>query len=247
MRGLISENIKNYTDKNVILLDEVDSTNNFIKQNAQKLKVDTCVIANSQTQGRGRINKKFFSPKNSGLYLSILIKPEKFLPAEITAAAAVAVARAIERFSDKKAQIKWVNDVLINNKKVCGILCEALFRDNKPEFVVVGIGVNLLKPQNDFDEEIKQIADAVFWDKSVNFDAFAANVINEFFLLINENKFLKEYKERSMLIGKNVVFSDFVSLLEGTVTKIDNNYAIVIATKDGEKAFNSGEITFIKY
>ena len=169
------------------------------------------------------------------------------MPAEITAAAAVAVARAIERFSDKKAQIKWVNDVLINNKKVCGILCEALFRDNKPEFVVVGIGVNLLKPQNDFDEEIKQIADAVFWDKSVNFDAFAANVINEFFLLINENKFLKEYKERSMLIGKKVVFSDFVSLTKGIVIKIDDNYAIVIKTKDGEKAFNSGEITFIKY
>lgn len=247
MSALITEKVKEYTKKSIILLDEVDSTNNYLKQNADFLMPDTCVIAQKQTAGRGRIGKKFFSPSESGLYLSILLKPESFVPENFTAAAAVAVARAIEAFLNKKAQIKWVNDVYINNKKVCGILCEALFVKDKPQYVIVGIGVNLLKPQNDFDAEIKNIADAVFEKSNVNFNAFAAKVINEFFDAVSNEDFLQEYKERSLLIDKKVTFNDFNQLYEGVVKEIDNDFAIIIDVDGEKKRFKSGEITFVNF
>lgn len=247
MSALITEKVKEYTKKSIIFLDEVDSTNNYLKQNADFLMPDTCVIAQKQSAGRGRIGKKFFSPSESGLYLSILLKPESFVPENFTAAAAVAVARAIEELSQKKAKIKWVNDVYINNKKVCGILCEALFVKDKPQYVIVGIGVNLLKPQNDFDAEIKNIAGAVFEDVNVNFDAFAARVIDNFFKAIKENDFLQEYKERSLLLGRQVTFFDFSTEYQGTVEQIDDDFAIIISTDKGKLRFKSGEITFVNF
>lgn len=247
MSKLITPKVKNYTDKSIILLDEVDSTNNYLKQKADELLPNTCVIANKQTQGKGRMGKKFFSPQEAGLYLSILLKPQCFVSESITAAAAVAVVRAIDAFLQKKAQIKWVNDVYINNKKVCGILCEALFENNKPKYVIVGIGVNLIKPKNDFDKDIKEIADAVFDDKNADFDAFAAKVINEFFDVVSNKDFLQEYKERSLLIDKKVTFNDFNQLYEGVVKEIDNDFAIIIDVDGGKKRFKSGEITFVKF
>lgn len=247
MNELITKRVEEYTDKRVILLKEVDSTNDYLKQNADFLMPNTCVIAQKQTAGKGRMGKKFFSPDNCGLYLSILLKPKTFVPELITAAAAVAVARAIEEFTQKNAQIKWVNDVYINNKKVCGILCEALFCENKPKYVIVGIGVNLLKPKNDFADEIKNIADSVFDSKKVDFDMFASRVINNFFVLLSENNFLQEYKERSFLIGKQVIFSDFNSKIKGTVEKIDDDFSIIIKTNGQKKRFKSGEITFVDF
>ena len=99
------------------------STNSFLKTRAKEENEGLVVVANSQTEGRGRFGRRFYSPENSGIYMSILLKPESkdFNSAFITATAAVAVSRAIENLSGKETQIKWVNDILIGGKKVCGI------------------------------------------------------------------------------------------------------------------------------
>ena len=158
-----AETIKKYIncESEIILLDEIDSTNNFLKQKAESgEKSGTVIIAKRQTGGKGRLGRSFFSPQG-GMYLSILLRPQ--ISAEkslfITTAAAVAVCRAIEKVSNKKSGIKWVNDVFIDNKKVCGILTEASldFETGGLYYAVVGIGVNLYYPKNSFPNDIKSI------------------------------------------------------------------------------------------
>ena len=108
--------------------EELDSTNRYLKELAAKdARPGTVIIANRQSAGRGRLGRKFFSPGEKGIYMSILLRPD--IPLEravlITSMAAVAVARAIERVSGIEAKIKWVNDIFLKGKKVCGILTEA--------------------------------------------------------------------------------------------------------------------------
>lgn len=235
--------ITDLTGKNVILLDKVDSTNEYLKKNSH-LPDKTCVIARSQTAGRGRMGRKFFSPENSGLYLSILLKSKVDTNA-ITPLCAVAVSRAMEMFGiDSK--IKWVNDIFVKNKKVCGILCESVFNGNLLTYTIVGIGVNLQRPQNGFDEEIADTAGYLFEDE-VDLDKFAAAVINEFFAALNNDDFRQEYISRSFLIGKKVRFSDFSKEYEAEVKSINEDFSISLDNDGKILKFNSGEIKIVKF
>ncbi len=216
-----AETIKKYIncESEIILLDEIDSTNNFLKQKAESgEKSGTVIIAKRQTGGKGRLGRSFFSPQG-GMYLSILLRPQ--ISAEkslfITTAAAVAVCRAIEKVSNKKSGIKWVNDVFIDNKKVCGILTEASldFETGGLYYAVVGIGVNLYYPKNSFPNDIKSIAGTVF-DSEIDNDLkskFTAEVINNFFEIyaidIDDNARLTvEYENGE----KETLFSGEVSI-----------------------------------
>ncbi len=115
------------------------------------------------------MGKKFYSPSNTGLYISILVRPD--IPADqalfLTTSAAVATAKAIEDVSNKKADIKWVNDIYIEGKKVCGILTEAAFNieTSKLDYAIVGIGINVCPPEGGFPEDISEIATAIFEKK----------------------------------------------------------------------------------
>ena len=139
---------------------EIPSTNQRLKQAAveKKLPSGSFVAAESQNAGKGRRGRTFYSPKGSGLYLSVLLYPSKTAheSLEITAAAAVAVCRAVEKCCGVSLGIKWVNDLYLGEKKVCGILTEAVtdFETGDIEFVVVGIGLNLYEPKEGFPKEI---------------------------------------------------------------------------------------------
>ena len=140
-------------DKNsfsITVLKEVDSTNTYLKNAAEKGEKDgSVIIAETQTAGRGRIGRNFYSDKG-GLYMSILIRPD--MPTErslfITTGTAVAVSKAIEKTSGKSVGIKWVNDIFIGGKKVCGILTEGTsnFETGQLQYAVVGIGINVTEP-----------------------------------------------------------------------------------------------------
>ena len=149
---------------------EIASTNQRMKQLAveKKLPHGSVVVAQLQTEGKGRKGRKFYSPKDSGLYLSVLLYPEKTAQKslEITAAAAVAVCKAVENCCGVSLGIKWVNDLYLENKKVCGILTEAVtdFETGDIEFVVVGIGLNLYEPTGGFPKELKEKAGAILPD-----------------------------------------------------------------------------------
>ena len=162
------------------------STNAYLKEKAEELCEGTVVIAGNQTAGRGRFARKFHSPENSGIYMSILLKPDfSGLDATyITNLAAVAVSESVEELSDRKTQIKWVNDVLIEGKKICGILTEGKIdpATGKPNFVVLGVGINAFTPQGGFAEEIRDIAGAVFdrFDEDLK-NRLTASVIDKVF------------------------------------------------------------------
>lgn len=245
------ENIlKKLKNKNIdiILLDLVDSTNDYLKQLAkQGVQENTVVIANSQTQGKGTRQRKFFS-KPGGVYLSILLKPclMGFDATLITSMTAVAVSDAIEQISGKKPQIKWVNDIYLDKKKVCGILCESVISsDGKTNYIIVGIGVNLFKPTSDFDDSIKDIATYVFEEQNQNIrEEFISLLLENFFKYYNtlpKKSFFNKYRECNLVIGKKVLID---SVTEALALDIDDDCRLIVELPDKtKKALHSGDVT----
>ena len=239
----------------VEVVDSVDSTNNALKKAAEAgEKEGKVLIALRQTAGKGRRSHSFYSPE-SGLYLSILLRP-KISAADsllITTAAACAVAGAIERVSGKAASIKWVNDVYLGSRKVCGILTEASvdFESGSLAWAVLGIGINLKTPAGGFPEEIRDKAGAVFDAPEYSEEKksrLAAAVIDGFFELyerLPQRGFMEDYRNRSNLIGKRVKIIRLDEVVgEGTVAGIDDDARLLIRTPDGAlEPLSSGEVS----
>ncbi len=255
--NMSAEIIKKYTvNKNYKfeLFDSVDSTNDTARMMAQNgAKDGTVVIAHSQTNGRGTKGRSFFSPKNSGIYMSIILRPD-VLPekvALVTPAAAVAVCEALESVLDCKTEIKWVNDVYYRGKKVCGILTEASFDTSfsRTEYVVLGIGINLFNSKKGFPDEIKNIAGYIA-DGEVSFD-LKARVIGEVLNCFDKYKnasssvdFIEKYRCRSNIIGRRVNVIKTEKVIQATALKIDDDCRLVVQYDDGEKeTLFSGEVS----
>lgn len=236
-------------DISLSVYDCVDSTNSLLKQMAINGKAEgEVIIALSQTAGRGRYDRKFHSDKG-GIYMSILLRP-KTIPdtAILTAATAVAVSDAIEKVSNKKTYIKWVNDVLIDNKKVCGILCEGGFMGNEG-FIIVGIGINASPPENGFNSDIEDIAGTVFADaSSVICEQLAAEVIDNLFYQydnLDNLKFLNTYRKKNLVLGKTVdILKQGKIIGSGKVLEIDDNCHLLVKLSNGETTtLSSGEVS----
>ena len=248
----IKRYLKNSDNYNITILDSVSSTNAFLKQTAFSDNEGKVIIALSQTEGRGRFKRHFHSPENCGIYMSILLKPK--IPAEnavlITAAAACAVAEAAEDLSGRKADIKWVNDVLIENKKICGILTEGSIDVNSGNlnWAVLGIGINAYLPENGYPEEIKNIAESVFdTEKEDLKNQLTANILDRFwnyYLSLEEKTFLEAYKKRSFFLGNqiNVIKNDIS--VPAKALDIDDNCHLLVEYQNGEREYlSSGEIS----
>ena len=150
----------------------ITSTNTVLKAlAAEGAPAGLALIAGEQTAGRGRMGRSFYSPADSGLYLSLLLRPNVSAveATRLTACAAVAVAETIEELSGRPAQIKWVNDIFVDGRKVCGILTEASVdcENGMMHYVIIGLGVNTRVPAGDFPEELKGIAGAAFDANSI--------------------------------------------------------------------------------
>ena len=234
------------------IYDEIDSTNNRAKQLAmQGAAHGTVVLARQQTVGRGRFGRKFFSPENSGVYISFVLRPS--LPAEravmITSMAAVAVARAMERVADVKASIKWVNDVYLGTKKACGILCEAGldFESGQMQYVVAGIGVNV--GRMDFPPELREIATSISNEcgRDISRSRFCAELINEMNALypqLESGAFMAESRARSNVIGRDIVVLRGEERYPATAVDIDDRGNLLVRREDGSEAvLQSGEIS----
>ncbi len=232
----------------------VDSTNTYLKTPAEEgAKEGTVAIAEEQTQGRGRFGRSFYSPGGSGIYISILLRPSLSASQAllITTCAAVAVANAIERVSDRRAEIKWVNDVYIDGKKVCGILTEASLdmESGGLNYAILGIGINIYMPSGNFPDEIKNTATAIF-DKKPDSDCrsrLAAAVIDEFmsrYKNIDSKEYLNDYRNRSMITGKRVTVIRGSERFEATAGEIDDDLRLEVVTDDGKREFlSSGEVS----
>lgn len=176
------------------------------------------------------------------------IKPEKSV--FITTAAAVAVCRALEKNGVENAGIKWVNDIYIKGKKVCGILTQGNINPQSQEldFAILGIGINVYKPENDFPDEIKSIAGVIFCEEKESFrNKLVADVLLEFnniYKDFDNTSYVDEYINRSFIIGKKVDVISGSQIKEATVLGINNECKLYIEYADGAQCFlDSGEIS----
>lgn len=247
---------ENNNEFNINVYKTINSTNTAIKEMAiNGEKEGAVIISEEQTEGRGRLGRRFHSPKDTGIYMSILLRPQisasiSFL---ITTAAAVAVSEAIEAVSDKEAKIKWVNDIYCDNKKVCGILTEASFnfQSNTIDYAVLGIGINVMAPKEGFAKEIKDIATGIFEDyshTSINIRSkLIAEILDRFwdyYKHIEDRSFLKSYKMRSLLINKEVTIFSNKSCEKATVLEIDDECRLKVKMEDGTiRLLSSGEVS----
>ncbi len=237
---------------NIRIFECLDSTNTSAKHYAEDgMPEGGLIIALSQTGGKGRMGRSFYSPENCGIYFSLILRPK--IPPEdislITPVAAVAVAKAIEKTADKSPKIKWVNDIFINNKKVCGILSEAAFNaDGRAEYVILGIGLNLLVPKGGYPEDIKDIAGCIFnGDELFNVNLLISAIVNCFFELyenITSPNLILEYQKRMMLIGKKINYTQNGTENSATVQGIDQKFRIILKNENGDLIhLSSGEVT----
>ncbi len=230
---------------------EINSTNTYAVELAKQGEPQgRVIIADSQTGGRGRKGRSFYSPQG-GLYMSVILRPQ--LNAEeallITPAVACAVAKALQKLSGKKMGIKWVNDIFCGGKKVCGILTEAKvnFDNDALEYAVVGVGVNLFAPNGGYPKEIENIAGAVFNTEITEAEKLqtAEEILNAITAEINSIKtkeFLAEYKAKSVLLGKQVTLLS-TPPQTGIAIDIDDKARLIVKTATATLTLDSGEIS----
>ena len=236
----------------ITVYDTLENTNKTAKELAVAgAEHITVVVANSQAAGRGRYSRSFYSPAGDGIYLSIVLHPAQLpfaAPTLITAFAAVAVCRAVESATGRTPTIKWVNDIFIDGKKLCGILTEAVtdFESGAIQWVVVGIGINFSVKTADFPNELRDIATSLYPDCNADItrNRLIAGIINE----ITADgeapaELLAEYKRRLMMLGKKITVKAADESYEAVAVDIDNSGRLLVETASGEvRALSSGEI-----
>lgn len=244
----LSEKYKKFT---VQIYKILDSTNTY----AKKIIIDgakhgTIIIANEQKAGRGRFGRTFFSPADTGIYLSIILKPQKKISdtSLITIAAAVAVCDTIKKTTCSEPKIKWVNDIFLNGKKICGILTEAVsdFESGIVESAVTGIGINIKTAEERFPEDLKRTASSLF-PENISRNQIIAELINNFFELyenLSDKNLIERYKEYSLVLGKEITYFKDDKTQTGTAVDINENGNLIIKDKNKKTSvLESGEVT----
>lgn len=242
------------SDMEISVISKVSSSNSVVRDKANDGAEEWyLLLANEQSSGRGRIGRSFFSPKDTGIYMSLLLRPNDYSAEDsvrITTMAAVAVCEAIEDISDETAEIKWVNDIFVRGKKVCGILTEGSFglESGLLEYAVLGIGINIYEPKGGFPKELDSIAGSVL--KSHQSDAknrFVSQFLNRFYdyyALSSKNDYTEKYRGRSIVIGKQVKLLSANESKNAVVLGIDDHCRLQVRCDDGtEQCYSSGEIS----
>lgn len=232
----------------------LDSTNTECKRRViEGAPHGLTILAEEQTAGRGRLGRDFYSPAKTGIYMSILVHPsmdgsDAML---LTTAASVAVCRGLTKVLPVEPQIKWVNDIYLNGKKVCGILTEAIsnFEMGKIDAVIVGIGINYRTEE--FPEDIKDRAGAVETTSAIPRNQLVAAVLNAFWEIyehIGDRVFIKEYRRRSMVLGKDIRILEKGQWKDAKAVDVNDDGGLVIQIENpdgsiGQRVLQTGEIT----
>lgn len=229
------------------VFDEIDSTSS----EARRYSIDggssaALFLADRQIGGRGRVGRSFYSPSGVGIYMSLLLSaPENVSDLVLlTSAAAVAVRRAILKVTGIKTDIKWVNDLYFNGKKVCGILCEYLSEQRQ---MIIGVGINLYP--SEFPKDIADTAGALLNTRSDDLtrEALTATVAGELLSItdvLKDGGFMNEYRENSAILGKEIRYIQNGVSLSGVATHIDERGYLHVRDAEGEiHILSSGEIS----
>ncbi len=288
-----STRFSEFSDCHIECFKEIDSTNTYAKQllaecgnlrdssglltEAGKKYHKAVIVAEKQTAGRGRLGRTFVSPEKTGIYISVIYAPEGGItnPARLTASAAVAICRAIKNVlgllpeaTNIEPQIKWINDIFVGGKKVCGVLAEGVanFESGMIEAAVVGMGINIKKNKSAFEGELADVVgtleDALSQTSpdtpapSISRVQLAAEIAGQVLKIFEEDSsnpaahkaIIKEYKEASFLLGQELtvypLIGDEKSSYKARATDIDENAGLIVTLKDGsQRTLSSGEVT----
>ena len=292
-RQTFAANYPEFSESHIECFKEIDSTNTYAKRilaecgnlrdssgaltEAGKKYHKAIFIAEKQTAGRGRLGRTFVSPEKTGIYISVIYAPKGGItnPARLTACAAVAICRAIKNVICKlpegtsiEPKIKWINDIFVGGKKVCGVLAEGVanFESGMIEAAVVGMGINIKRNKTAFEGELSNVAgtlEEVLNQTSPETQApslsrlnFATEIAGQVLQIFEEDSsspaahkaIIKEYKEASFLLGQELtvypLIGDEKSSYKARATDIDENAGLIVTLKDGsQRTLSSGEVT----
>lgn len=254
----IKFNLKNSHNYKIEVLDTVDSTNKILKEKArQGAESGTVLVANFQKSGRGRLGRDFFSPPGSGVYFSLLIKPNPDLnPGQKSPAlAAVALSKTIDYLFKEESKIKWVNDLYLKEKKVAGILSEGEidFETQSIKYIVIGVGINVYQPHNGFPKEIADRAGAIYHETKPKFglrNKIVAEFLNQWEFFSQDKNIayaLKEFRSKNFLKNQLVEIKYKKEYILAEVLDINDEFELIVK-KDNDQllTINQGEATLHK-
>ncbi|MGL5820091.1 MAG: biotin--[acetyl-CoA-carboxylase] ligase [Sarcina sp.] len=223
----LKNNLNHINTNNIIFFDTIDSTNLYCKENYKILNDKTIVLAKEQTSGKGKNNRKWFSP-TGGIYLSYLLKNLPKEPQIIPLITSLAIIRALKPHK-LSAKIKWPNDIIYNAKKLGGILVESKINSLSYEYIVIGIGLNL-----NSDVPSKEVENKFISLKDINLDReiLVADIINQLDLLLSDNVSLEyiltEYRKNCILIGRNVILYNENTQKRVDVIDVNNDGTLLV-------------------
>ena len=237
-REILSELSSYGFEAEVVALPCTTSTNDVARSMISKESDPLIVVADQQTKGKGSHGRSFFSPEDTGFYMTFSV-PKADPKIQMTLTAGVATVLAIDEVCHKKVGIKWVNDLIYKGKKVCGILCERLSDGT----VLVGIGINMMTPKEGFPPEIAETAAALGSDTGL-VNTLAADIYRWFMDLIeNNDRILTLYKEKCITIGQTVQFTYEGVNHIGLASDVDHDGSLIIVQDGVERKYSSGEIS----
>ncbi len=254
---LTESGIRKYLSANqfdINVVHTIESTNAYVQEQALRGKSQGFVVlADEQTDGKGRCGRSFYSPNASGLYMSVLLQPSGEIAKEpwiVTIMTAVAMCETIEELTGKSAKIKWFNDIFVEGKKVCGILTQGTLdiESGLTNNIVLGVGLNVYKPIGGFPAELSGVAGWVCDDQQEDMkNKLAAVFLQKFWSAYTQQLFLiskEKYRKRSLVIGKKLTLIDGVKKESVTCIDVDDRCRLVVTDWLGkEKTISFGNIS----
>lgn len=241
--------------KKLFVFESIDSTNACAKTLAETGTPEgTVVITDNQTAGRGRLGRTWVSEPGANLLFSIVLRPtlQKESAGLLTFYSAVFIARAVEKVSNLAVECKWPNDILMHGKKCCGILLENSFQQDRLDFSIVGIGINV--NQSSFQDDLNDRATSLFKECGKEFDRIAVLriLLQEADSLLpsiqkgHAGKIMEEWNAHCTMFGRPVTISHGESLISGTALHLDAEGGLVIKTSAGQSTFYAGDVTIVE-
>ena len=242
---------KNFV-KNIYFFEDLDSTNEYAKTLADKLEDGDIVVCNNQTNGKGRLDRSWHGSKDKNIYMSLILKPNLELMNvwQITLLSGLLICQTIENILGIKAYIKWPNDIIINSKKVCGILTEVSAQIDRLKYIILGIGINV--NEDIFDDSIKDKASSLYleYGKEIDRNEFLALFLQNFeeiYFEYLENRdfkpYLEKYKSICINIGKEARIFSNNKVIDGKILDISDLGHLIVENEDGNNIILSGEVS----
>jgi BirA family transcriptional regulator, biotin operon repressor / biotin---[acetyl-CoA-carboxylase] ligase len=244
--------------RDIRVFEETTSTNDVVERLARDgVKEGVVVFAESQTKGRGRLGRKWISPARQGLWFSILLRPQLRPTAvtQLTIAAATALFRAVYSQTSVKPEIKWPNDILIDGKKVAGILTELSAEPDKVKYIILGVGVDVNLSATDFPPELRKIATSLRVEagQKINRAELAVKILQELdkdYQRVCSGQFesvANEWEEHCSTLGRNVTINIGDRKIQGCAESLDTDGALLIRTQHGHlERIIGGDVTLEK-